>query len=189
MLIWKPMIKRFRKRKRLAGSRFISLCEGGNTFKMECSCKGDLRLTHEACVLKWFSIKGNKKCDVCRQEVLNTPASLEKFVNAGQLTSKLPVIELGAQPAFTKKQVDPFFPPDFSLTSQMAMQLLQKSNHPYPIILTSEASSIGGFYVVNRRGQVLLAIVNEATIVPFVSGQGCLTVPRIVLSDKVQGSS
>ncbi|KAF9592303.1 hypothetical protein IFM89_013529 [Coptis chinensis] len=52
---------------------FISLCEGGNTFKMECSCKGDPRLAHEVCVLKWFSIKGNKKYDVSRQEVLNLP--------------------------------------------------------------------------------------------------------------------
>lgn len=42
---------------------------------------------------------------------------------------------------------------------------------PDPIFLTSEASSVGGFYAVNRRGQVLLATVNESTIVPFVSGQ------------------
>ncbi|MCI37002.1 clathrin heavy chain 1-like, partial [Trifolium medium] len=40
-----------------------------------------------------------------------------------------------------------------------------------PIFLTAEASSVGGFYAVNRCGQVLLATVNEATIVPFVSGQ------------------
>ncbi|KAF9612812.1 hypothetical protein IFM89_004222 [Coptis chinensis] len=84
---------------------FISLCEGGNTFKMECSCKGDLRLTHEVCVLKWFSIKGNKKCDVYQQEVPGNenPSTLicfsSKTSNVGQLTSKLHVIELGAQPA------------------------------------------------------------------------------------------
>lgn len=42
---------------------------------------------------------------------------------------------------------------------------------PDPIFLTSEASSVGGFYAVNRRGQVLLATVNESTIIPFVSGQ------------------
>ncbi|KAF7833783.1 clathrin heavy chain 1 [Senna tora] len=42
---------------------------------------------------------------------------------------------------------------------------------PDPIFLTAEASSLGGFYAINRRGQVLLATVNEATIVPFVSGQ------------------
>ena len=41
---------------------------------------------------------------------------------------------------------------------------------PDPIFLTSEATSAGGFYAVNRRGQVLLATVNEATIIPFVSG-------------------
>ncbi|XP_061366020.1 clathrin heavy chain 2-like isoform X1 [Gastrolobium bilobum] len=42
---------------------------------------------------------------------------------------------------------------------------------PDPIFLTSEASSVGGFYAINRRGQVLLATVNEAAIVPFVSSQ------------------
>ena len=42
---------------------------------------------------------------------------------------------------------------------------------PDPIFLTAEASSIGGFYAINRRGQVLLATVNETTIIPFVSGQ------------------
>ena len=46
---------------------------------------------------------------------------------------------------------------------------------PDPIFLTSEASSVGGFYAINRRGQVLLATVNEATIIPFISGQVCLT--------------
>ena len=40
---------------------------------------------------------------------------------------------------------------------------------PDPIFLTSEASSVGGFYAINRRGQVLLATVNEATIIPFIS--------------------
>lgn len=44
---------------------------------------------------------------------------------------------------------------------------------PDPIFLTADAPSVGGFYAVNRRGQVLLATVNEATIVPFVSNQVC----------------
>ncbi|THU65977.1 hypothetical protein C4D60_Mb05t09340 [Musa balbisiana] len=81
-----------------------------------------------------------------------------KSSNAGQITSKLHVIELGAQPGkpgFTKKQADLFFPPDFADDFPVAMQ----------------ASNIGGFYAINRRGQVLLATVNEATIVPFISGQ------------------
>lgn len=45
---------------------------------------------------------------------------------------------------------------------------------PDPIFLTSEATSVGGFYAINRRGQVLLATVNEQTIVNFVSGQVCI---------------
>ncbi|KAJ6987336.1 clathrin heavy chain 1-like [Populus alba x Populus x berolinensis] len=82
-----------------------------------------------------------------------------KSFNAGQVTSKLHVIELGAQPgkpSFTKKQADLFFPPDFVDDFPVAMQ---------------PRLQCGGFYAINRRGQVLLATVNEAMIVPFVSGQ------------------
>ncbi|KAM7265861.1 hypothetical protein ACFE04_003544 [Oxalis oulophora] len=124
-----------------------------------------------------------------------------KTFNAGQVTSKLHVIELGAQPgkaSFSKKQADLFFPPDFADDFPVAMQISHKYSliyvitklgllfvydletaaavyrnriSPDPIFLTTEASSVGGFYAINRRGQVLLATLNEATIVPFVSGQ------------------
>ncbi|KAJ8438732.1 hypothetical protein Cgig2_013778 [Carnegiea gigantea] len=124
-----------------------------------------------------------------------------KSMNAGQVTSKLHIIELGAQPGkpgFTKKQADLFFPPDFADDFPVAMQISQKYGliyvvtklgllfvydletgsavyrnriSPDPVFLTSEASSLGGFYAINRRGQVLLATVKEASIVPFVSGQ------------------
>ncbi|KAK7849835.1 clathrin heavy chain 1 [Quercus suber] len=124
-----------------------------------------------------------------------------KTLNAGQITSKLHIIELGAQPgkpSFTKKQADLFFPPDFADDFPVSMQVSQKYGliyvitklgllfvydletatavyrnriSPDPIFLTSEAASVGGFYAVNRRGQVLLATVNEDTIVKFVSDQ------------------
>ncbi|KAJ3679355.1 hypothetical protein LUZ60_017366 [Juncus effusus] len=55
---------------------FIELTEGGETLKMECSCKGELALAHQECAIKWFSIKGNNTCDVCKQDIKNLPVTL-----------------------------------------------------------------------------------------------------------------
>ncbi|XP_073224479.1 uncharacterized protein [Cicer arietinum] len=54
----------------------VELCEGGETFKLECSCKGELALAHQECAIKWFSIKGNKTCDVCKEDVKNLPVTI-----------------------------------------------------------------------------------------------------------------
>jgi len=118
----------------------------------------------------------------------------------GVVESKLHIIELGAKPGaqpFTKRAVDFVLPPDYADDFPISMQVGAKYGLVYlitkmgllyvfdletgaavyrnrisaePIFLTAEAAASGGFYAINRAGQVLQVDVNPPALVPFVTG-------------------
>ena len=127
-------------------------------------------------------------------------AFAQKTAASGQ-HGKLHVIELGQKPGqtpFQKRQAELFFPPEFADDFPVSMQVSKKYGLVYvitklgllfvydlatataiyrsrvssdPVFLTCEDAQGGGFFAINRRGQVLRAEVVEAAVVPFVAGQ------------------
>lgn len=86
----------------------VELCEGGETLKMECSCRGELALAHQECALKWFAIKGNTTCEVCKQEVLNLPVTLVRFQSSINRTTGPANITLLEFNGYRQVAVQPF---------------------------------------------------------------------------------
>ncbi|KAJ8753442.1 hypothetical protein K2173_019841 [Erythroxylum novogranatense] len=80
----------------------VELGEGGDTLKMECSCKGELALAHEECAINWFCIEGNKTCDVCKQDVKNLPYRVWQDVPILVIVSMLAYFCFLQQPLISK---------------------------------------------------------------------------------------
>lgn len=123
----------------------------------------------------------------------------QKSLKEGQVVSKLHVIELGSVPGGpVKRNAELFFPAEFADDFPVSLQISEKYGlvyvvtklgllfvydletatavyrnriSPDPIFLAANSDSTGGIMAINRRGQVLLATVNDAAMVPFVSQQ------------------
>ncbi|KXZ42859.1 hypothetical protein GPECTOR_114g310 [Gonium pectorale] len=124
----------------------------------------------------------------------------QKTLKDGQIVSKLHVIELGgaAPGGAIKRNAELFFPAEFGDDFPVSLQISEKYGLVYvisklgfvfvydlesatavyrnrisndPVFLACTSDATGGIYAINRRGQVLLATVNEPAMVPFVSQQ------------------
>jgi clathrin heavy chain len=112
--------------------------------------------------------------------------------------TQLHIVEIGNQPpnpAFVKKQVDVFFPPEATNDFPVAMQVSAKHGIVYlvtkfgfihlydlesgqciymnrisgeTIFTTAEFEQLNGIIGVNRKGQVLSVSVDEDSIVPYI---------------------
>ena len=101
--------------------------------------------------------------------------------------------------AFQKCQTELFFPPELAEDFPVSMQISKKYGLIYarpresrllfvndietgaavyrnkisndPVFIACISEKTGGIYCVNRKGQVILATINESAVVPFVSQQ------------------
>lgn len=123
----------------------------------------------------------------------------QKYLEGGQLTSKVHVIELGAPGQVNmKRNAELFFPAESQDDFPVSMQISDKYGLIYvvtklgtlfvydletaaaiyrvrissdPVFLAANSPTTGGVMAINRRGQLLLATVNESAMVPFISNQ------------------
>ena len=123
------------------------------------------------------------------------------FAQKTATSSKLHVVQLGANASGApplKKSAELFFPPEFADDFPVSLHVSERFGLVYvvtkmgllfvydlatgaavyrnrvsadPVFLAVPCSSTGGIYLVNRRGQVLHATLNEAAVVPFVANQ------------------
>ncbi|KAF9912226.1 hypothetical protein BX616_010375 [Lobosporangium transversale] len=128
----------------------------------------------------------------------NSPTKLFSFAVRSATGAKLHIVEVDhkeGNPAFAKKAVDVYFPPEASADFPVAMQISQKYGiiflvtkfgfiHLYDletgtciymnrisgetIFVTAEHESTSGVIGVNRKGQVLSVSVDEDNLVPYI---------------------
>ncbi|PIN25389.1 hypothetical protein CDL12_01861 [Handroanthus impetiginosus] len=65
----------------------FNLFQEDNVLKTKCKCK--FTLIHEPCTIEWSDKKGNKKCDVCEQDMQNIPVTLSMNHNSSDTNKKV----------------------------------------------------------------------------------------------------
>ncbi|XP_057817660.1 uncharacterized protein LOC131030761, partial [Cryptomeria japonica] len=155
----------------------VALSEGGITLKMECGCKGELALAHEDCVVKWFTIKGNKTCDVCKNEVKNLPVTLSR-IQSNHTNN----IQPAGIPQHTEVQQYRVGQDKFVLIminmlayTYFIEQLLVKNKGSSALILALSFACVMGFltlviasYVVNKRHMWTYSALQIVFVIAFM---------------------
>ncbi|CAL4896214.1 unnamed protein product [Urochloa decumbens] len=61
-----------------AGCRICHLPDGelpqrlrGRLVKLGCGCRGELAAAHRRCAEAWFSVRGNRRCEICGENAVN----------------------------------------------------------------------------------------------------------------------
>ncbi|PWA94390.1 RING/U-box superfamily protein [Artemisia annua] len=121
-----------------------------DTLKLACNCRGALGLAHKDCATKWFSMKGNRICEICNQEVMNlrvmhTPTTYRVWHDAPILL----IVSMFAYICF----LEPFLVTEILAYVAIALSL------PFGCILGLLGSMIATTIMVRRRYAWIYAVV------------------------------